>query len=121
VAGFGVPSPATGVPVAIARLATAQHQPERHKGGPLARRAGILCNEPKFREFLGEMFPLELYENSKELTTAEIVRDYCDVNSRAELDNGNQDAAKKFFELEMRYNIWLEQPHNPTPPPPQEY
>jgi len=102
VAAFGTPSPATGIPVAMARL-DPNAKPER-KGGKLAQRAGILCSEGAFRRFLAkdsehfQMLDLDM--------AADEVRQHCGIESRAELDH-NEKAARKFLDLEASYKAWL--------------
>ena len=104
VKAFGTPNPATGVPVAIARL-DPNATPER-KGGKLAQKAGILCAEGGFRAFLNEVHG---YQTSSADDAAEAVRELCGVSSRAELDH-NQEAARFFTEFEKRYRLWLTVP-----------
>lgn len=95
VAAFGTPSPATGVPVAIARIDPNGGQ--QRKGGKLAQKAGILCNEGAFQKFMGV--------NSAELAAANL-RNVCGVASRADLDSDGE-AARKFKDLEAEYKAWL--------------
>ena len=98
VAAFGTPNPATGVPVAIARI-NQNAQPER-KGGKLAQRAGILCNEGGFRRFLSRQYLLD------DEGPAGVVRMDCGIDSRADLDH-NAEAAKRFLDLVAAYELWL--------------
>lgn len=60
------------------------------KGGPLARLAGQLCQQPEFWDFAGGA------ESAEE--AAQWVRRTCGVKSRAELDT-NPDAAYRFHNL----------------------
>ena len=105
VAAFGTPSPATGVPVAVARL-DPNAKPEK-KGGKLAQRAGILCNEGGFWRWLSES-GRSFVVNSSE-AAGEYVRNNCGVSTRAELDH-NDDAARRFLNLEAEYKAWLTVP-----------
>ena len=66
------------------------------KGGALARLAGQLCNDPEFWEFLTRQFSLTVQCGDNE-TAAEIVREVCEVESRADLD-WHTDAAQRFHE-----------------------
>lgn len=72
-------------------------EPEKPKGGPLARRAAMLCSERGFQVFL----QVATAEEAKEE-----VRRRCGVESRAELDHG-ADAAAKWDEIDHRYRLWL--------------
>lgn len=109
VAAFGTPDPANGVPLAIARInnilgvKTDKPEPEKKRGGKLAQRAGILCNEGGFIKFLGEKHFAGI---SDPADAADMVRGLCGVNSRADLDH-NDEAALIFRDLEANYNAWL--------------
>jgi hypothetical protein len=116
VAAFGTPDPSTGVPVALARLTGSAgpltagegketgegsppvSEPEKPKGGKLAQRAGILCNDPAFRKFIAANLKIDR-------DPADYIRWFCGVNSRAQLDH-NEYAANAFFDLEGRYKAW---------------
>jgi hypothetical protein len=91
-----------GVPCAIVRLtnesAVAEMQSDiiktelkedKKKGGPLARLAGQLCNNPEFIAFAN-------VSTSEE--AAESIRIHCNIDSRAQLDH-DAEAAKTFHEL----------------------
>lgn len=100
---FGWPTMVNPVPVALARI-DPNAKPER-KGGPLARRAGILCSEGAFQKFLTERIgrPYANVTNAEE--AADYVRFKCEVNSRAELDH-NPEAADRFRALDSEYVAW---------------
>lgn len=98
VAAFGTPNPATGVPVAIARIDP--NATQERKGGKLAQRAGILCGEGAFTVFLSEKYRLA------GMPADEMLRLICNVLSRAELDHSD-DAARQFLEIEANYKAWL--------------
>lgn len=98
VTAFGTPQPTTGVPIALARLVPGLATTAKAPGGPLARRAGILCNEGAFQKW---MTPAT---NADE--AAELLRIYCGVKSRAELDHNNG-AARRFHDLETSYKAWM--------------
>lgn len=124
VAAFGTPNPATGVPVAIARIGNITKikpgselvtgpdafnaKPEKPKGGKLAQRAGILCNEGGFQKFVASKYdmPEHMGVNVTSDDAAEYVRRICGVSSRADLDHSNS-GAQKFKDLEASYNAWL--------------
>lgn len=110
VAAFGTPSPATGIPVAIARLdPNAQHE---RKGGKLAQRAGILCNEGAFAKFLYDIdvgLGPSVFGGEFDGKPDAALRYMCGVESRADLDH-NDKAARKFLDLEASYKAWLSVP-----------
>ena len=106
VADFGAPSPAFGIPVALARL-DLNAKPEL-KGGKLCQRAGILCTEGAFVKFLAEHVWKKSLDECDPFDPSVTLRIYCDVTSRRELDH-NEEAAKKFIELEASYRAWLTQ------------
>jgi hypothetical protein len=123
VAAFGTPNPAVSVPVAIARLARSsmvEHptfnrgvagsspvEPAKPKGGKLAQRAGIICNEEAFLRFMFDRYSRQYPAASSD--PAWFIRDYCGVSSRADLDH-NPEAAAKFKKLLDDYEIWLRHP-----------
>lgn len=96
---FGEPLPDGSTWVAVARIDPTV-KPER-KGGKLAQKAGILCNEGAFITFLDESF----CETKDEETAAMFIRNWCGVHSRADLDH-DELAAKKFQDLLMTYEAW---------------
>lgn len=90
------------VRVGIARLQDAAKAPEKPKGGTMAQQCGRVCNELSFRKFLtvrSGMPPLGPQE------AASIVRELCDVESRAELDT-NPRAADVWKTLLADYEQW---------------
>ena len=100
---FGSP----GTPVALARITNEaaveqdrkeQREPET-KGGALAKLAGAWCDLPDFWAFLTHQFSLEEV-CEREATAAVVVREVCEVESRADLD-WNTDAAQR-FQTEIR-------------------
>lgn len=92
---FGEPMPdgSTWVAVALLNKTVATER----KGGALAKKAGILCNEGGFQKYLGA-------EDAHE--AAELVRAHCAIRSRADLDH-DANAARAFNQLETDYELWL--------------
>ena len=80
----------------------AQKPAEKPKGGNLAQRAGILCGEGAFHQFL-KMQGGSVFTDGD---AASYLRRYCGVASRAELDH-DQIAGHKFTELEAAYRRWM--------------
>jgi len=86
--------PNIDMPVALAPLRAdfgrpAVNEPEKPRGGELARLAGQLCQNPEFLEFIGV---------GSEAVAADHIRDVCGITSRSELDH-NQVGANQFHEL----------------------
>ncbi len=96
---FGTPMPDKNVPIALARLNTADVV-EKPKGGKLAQQAGILCGEVAFLHFIQDNYQVSDPED--------FVRRRCGVKSRAELDH-NSEAARIFHDLRASYNVWAMQ------------
>lgn len=101
-----IPNPATGVPVAIARL---QEGVERKTEKPKrswselskAEQAGIACEDGRFGIWLAR-------DDEKQLSVqgcVEYVHRYCGVKSRSEL-NRNPIAAMKWDELYSDFQRW---------------
>jgi hypothetical protein len=98
---FGSP----GTPVALARItneaANAHDQrepePDKPKGGALAKLAGMLGADPEFWKFLTHQFTLTAVCES-DATAAEVIREVCEIESRSELD-WHTDAADRFHVL----------------------
>ena len=66
------------------------------KGGKLAQRAGMLCDEGGFLAFAAE-------KHGKD--AKQLIYDFCGVSSRAHLDH-DQSAGTKFLELNREYDAW---------------
>ena len=98
---FGTPDPSKTIPVGIAKL-DPNAKPER-KGGKLAQRAGILCAEPAFKVFLTENWTGAMKDMNDDVV--EVTRYICDVETRRQLDH-DEEAARKFHDLELSYNAW---------------
>ncbi len=111
VAAFGTPNPATGVPVALARIdPNAKAEPEKIKRKwdelSIAQQAGIMCNEKGFQLFVSETAD-RVCTNVDD--AAQYVRQLCGVNSRAHIE-GKPEAEKKFRALRIEYDNWLRVP-----------
>jgi hypothetical protein len=109
-AALGTPMPDTSTPVAIARMMTVAQLEKgidalapAEKRGSLAQQAGILCNDPAFQRFMGERVHLDLAGAE---ATAVMVREYCGIHSRSELDS-DEAAAAKFRDLRADFKLWM--------------
>lgn len=98
---FGMP----GTPLALAALkvghAAKSDEPaveEKPKGGPLAKLAGIWCNDPAFQAWLTERG--DFAEPLDADRAAHVVRSWCAINSRAELDSDPK--AEERFQRSIR-------------------
>jgi hypothetical protein len=106
IAAFGLPRSDKNVPVAIARLDPSA-KAEKPKGGKLAQRAGIVCNENAFMSFLVIKCGADFSKwDDSEKAASFWLRKHCGVDSRAELDH-RPEAAQKFNNLMAEYNAWL--------------
>ena len=66
-------------------------QPEKPKGGPLAKLAGMWSADPEFWAWLTFENPIESDWNSEK--AAAYIRNVCGVDSRVELDHDEEAAA----------------------------
>lgn len=64
--------------------------------------AGIRCDEPAFKTFLGEEYSFEWEES---FTTADAVRRLCEVKSRSELNTVHA-ARVLWHQLDEQYQAW---------------
>ncbi|MCV0395420.1 MAG: hypothetical protein K5872_21990 [Rhizobiaceae bacterium] len=78
-------------------------EPER-KGGPLARKAALLCQDRGFRTFINIEHEQQLADQD---AVAVWLRAHLDIASRADLDH-NTIAADRFDEIESAYRRWCE-------------
>jgi hypothetical protein len=115
---FGAPDPSKNVQCAIAKLdptaksaavtakptSMIEEKPKKKWDElSLTQRAGILCEEGGFQMFLKEEYPK--YWELCNGDVAEVVRQICEIQSRAELDTNNQ-AGNIFTDLEAEYRAW---------------
>lgn len=99
----------------------APETPAKPKGGELARLAGIWCNDKEFYDWIRPLYDIKLGGNGSGTGDIEIGLDveswklfnrhailvFCDIDSRADLDN-NPEAAQKFHRLiRIPYMEWL--------------
>ena len=78
---------------------------DRPKGGTLAQSAGVLCDTDLFQQYALAMTRLSVTGLTRSQAAAEYVRDYCHVNSRAELDH-SPTAKQLFAQLMADYRDW---------------
>lgn len=71
-------------------------EPEPLKGGPLAKKAAMLCDKKAFQTFMDAQGAGE---------AADAIRVACGVKSRAELDHVEA-AATKFHDIDRRFSLW---------------
>ena len=87
------------------------------KGGALAKRAAMLCQDSQFRLYLDRRraakFNLQIPDGTH---TEDDARDFilaaCGINSRAELDH-NPQAAQTFRKIMYHYHRWEARQHPP--------
>lgn len=97
---FGSP----GTPVALAALRSlkvvSMEEEEKPKGGPLCQWVAMRCNEQEFQLWLSVHFP-KIWPGTTgkpHERAAEVVRQVCEIESRAEIDN-DEGAYERFHEL----------------------
>lgn len=99
VAAFGMPQPGAEVPVALALMKpeSKADKPKQHWSQMLrSQRAGIRCSDLKFQLWMSKRYP------RADCDTAELVRRFCNVKSRADL-NEDRDAAERFDKLDAQF------------------
>lgn len=98
---FGQPGTALAL-AAIKPGAQPEPEPEKPKGGHLAVLAGRWCASPFFWKFLdGNGWP-----TSNASDAANHVRNYCGVDSRAELDHNAKAASVFHADIRLPYMKW---------------
>ncbi len=88
-------------------------QVHKTKGGPMARQAAMLCQDPVFRLYLDRRRRHKLGMTESALPDGthneQDARDWlcaaCGIGSRADLDH-NLDAASRFRMIRNRFNHW---------------
>lgn len=116
-ADFHAMFPEIDMPVAIAPLRADFEEIEKEstpapaaklKGGPRSKEAGKMCENPDFRAFIMQRYPI-LYGNCNMQDLREpvacVVRQLTGVLSRAELDH-HESAWRRFQDLMREYNQW---------------
>lgn len=105
---FGAP----GTPVAVARIypEVAQKQARKEsaeplKGGSLAKLAGMFCADEQFLAWMRLKYD-PLPRNAED--AAQIIRQCCKVESRAELDHDKYAGNTFHREFRIPYNAWLQ-------------
>lgn len=107
----GMPDPSRSVWFAIAKLdmkaieAEKTAKPKRAFGELFpSQQAGILCETEAFHKYL-----MEIGRADQDSDFAEVVRNFCRVNSRSELDS-NPRALTEWKRLEAGYREWMAEP-----------
>lgn len=98
---IGVPgSPGKGRYFALAALTKppGAKRPSEAKGDSLTREIAILCKAPAFQEFIAERGSPD---------SAEYVRRWCKVESRAQIVLGSE-AAKRWYKLDEAFGEWAD-------------
>jgi hypothetical protein len=86
-------------------------EPAKVEGRSFAQRAGILCTEGAFHQFLSQKHLKTALQASlcsaKDVdVAAQALRDLCGVASRKDLVDGTP-AGRRYLELEAEYSAWL--------------
>ena len=90
-----------------------QWRQENLKGGPLARLAGMLCNDPKFWEWINDQADFIAVVRSADDARGFIV-ECCEITSRKDLDS-NPARARIFHEqIRLPYSNWLDKQRRPA-------
>jgi hypothetical protein len=110
----GMPNPAAETWCAIARLdldKAEQFVPEIARPNKLAQLIGIRCNDKMFWQFLMNRYRVIFSTNAHKSSeiAAEFVRDFCKVESRADIQ-GNPEAALRWDLLESSFICWRDAP-----------
>lgn len=108
VKAFGTPSPATGVPVALARLqdselkqqlkASVEHEKKKWADMPRSQQAAIACGNAEFCAWLDYTLSFD------DECPADTIRRECGVGSRRDLDT-NPSAARRWDEIYSQYEL----------------
>ena len=98
---FGAPD----VPMVLGRLVMDHErkpepaEPQEMKGGPLAKLAGMWCNDNYFREWVAAR---------SELEPEEFIKTACSINRKRELDHSSKSAEAFHEYIRKPYAAWLE-------------
>jgi len=100
---FGEPLPdgSTWVAVALLDSSKAPEQPAK-TDHHLSRQAAMCCNDKMFQVCLSELYDTHCFNSDQ---AADIVRQECLVDSRAEFDT-NPEAAARWRNLHASYEAW---------------
>jgi hypothetical protein len=106
---FGIPQPASEIPVAVARLRAkteSYSKPDKPKQKwndmSYAQRAGILCNDGKFHEYLTQIKDPRGWFS---VNPVDYIRSKCVVESRADIDNCSH-ARETFDKIYESFKAW---------------
>ena len=97
---FGSP----GTPMALAALKVghaAVVEPEKPKGGTLAKSAGIICSDAMFQDFARHKGYAPTCDGA-----CHLIYIFCDIDSRAELDHDAR-AAARYRALMANFREWF--------------
>lgn len=102
---------APGTQAAIAALKAGTYleqpkEPEKPKGGELAKLAGIWCADPRFWAWIGDVYP-DVCAPCSEEEAAGWMRGFCGINSRADLDHCEMPAAIFHGEIRKPFTEYL--------------
>lgn len=123
---FGAPDPSAETWVAVARLdpdqaqqtaepaaappATPEREPRKFADLPLPQQAALMCDRADFQEFMEEFWSIQVHQlgEMEADDTADAVRMFCGITSRAELAT-NELAARWWKELLVKFESWRTQ------------
>jgi hypothetical protein len=119
---FGAPDPSAETWVAVARLdldraqktaetpVATEREPRKFADLPLPQQAALMCDRADFQEFMEEFWSVQVHQLGKPEAddTADAVRKFCGITSRAELAT-NELAARGWKELLVKFESWRTQ------------
>jgi hypothetical protein len=82
---------------------TSQKPENKHK---LSQQAAMLCDDKRFWKFLAHKWEWMSFNISSVELARDALCEWCNINSRAELDT-NPDAAARWRNLKAEYEAWL--------------
>jgi hypothetical protein len=77
---------------------------DKPKGGSLAQSAGVICGTEEFQQFVDSRYGYAI-RTANQHEAADYIRDFCRVNSRADLDH-SPTAKQLFAQLMADYRDW---------------